>query len=169
MQLRERTEAYLTDRGQTMLNRVLGPGNSVLRVSAEHDFDRLVRESDLIDPDSRVIISEERRSEVNNDENMQPVQIDEFTPLDMRGESVVVSSNNNESSTQTRNYEINKTREIYEKTQGEIKRLTASVLLNYKQGVQVNENGEEVIVSEPYSQEEIEEFRRVVQLALGIQ
>ena len=41
MQLRQKTEAYLTERGQSMLDRVLGAGNSILRVSVEHDFDRL--------------------------------------------------------------------------------------------------------------------------------
>lgn len=168
MQLRKNTESYLTERGQTMLDRVLGNGNSILRVSAEHDFDRLVRESDLIDPDSRLIISEDRRSETNNEENLQQVPIDEFTPIDQRGESVVVSRRDNETSSQTRNYEVNKTREIFEKTQGEIKKLSASVLLNYKQNIETNEEGEETIVAEPYTQEEITEFGDVVRSALGM-
>lgn len=168
MKMRQKTESYLTERGQTMLDRVLGSGNSILRVSAEHDFDKLLRESDLIDPDSRIIISEERRSEVQNNEGMQQVPIDEFTPIDQRGETVVTSRNDNESTSQIRNYEINKTREVFEKTQGEIERLSASVLLNYKQNREVNEEGNEVMVAEPYSQEEIEEFREVVRLALGM-
>ncbi|REL38684.1 flagellar M-ring protein FliF [Rhodohalobacter sp. SW132] len=168
MQLRKTTETYLTERGQSMLDRVLGNGNSILRVSAEHDFDRLVRESDLIDPDSRLIISEDRRTEANNEENLQLVPIDEFTPVAQRGESVVTSQRNQETTSQTRNYEVNKTREIFEKTQGEIKRLSASVLLNYKMGTEVNDAGEEVLVAQPYAQEEIEEFREVVRLALGM-
>src|SRR6056297_1226648 len=162
MQLRKSTESYLTERGQTMLDRVLGNGNSILRVSAEHDFDKLVRESDLIDPESRLLISEDRRSETNNEENMQQV------PVDERGESVVVSRRDNETSSQTRNYEVNKTREVFEKTQGEIEKLTASVLINYKQNVQVNEEGEETIVAEPYTEVEIAEFGRVVRTALGM-
>ncbi|WP_340103511.1 flagellar basal-body MS-ring/collar protein FliF [Rhodohalobacter sp. 8-1] len=168
MQLRKTTESYLTERGQTMLDRVLGNGNSILRVSAEHDFDRLVRESDFIDPESRLLISEDRRSETNNEENLQQVPVDEFTPIDQRGESVVVSRRDNETSSQTRNYEVNKTREVYEKTQGEIKKLSASVLINYKQILQTNEEGEEVMVAEPYAPEEIEEFGSVVRTALGM-
>ena len=168
MQLRKSTESYLTERGQTMLDRVLGNGNSILRVSAEHDFDKLVRESDLIDPESRLLISEDRRSETNNEENMQQVPVDEFTPIDQRGESVVVSRRDNETSSQTRNYEVNKTREVFEKTQGEIEKLTASVLINYKQNIQVNEEGEETIVAEPYTEAEIAEFGSVVRTALGM-
>lgn len=169
MQLRQNTESYLTDRGQTMLDQVLGQGNSILRVSAEHNFDRLLRESDVIDPDSRTIISEERRSDVNTNEQLQQVPVDEFTPVDRRGETVVVGNTNQENSTQTRNYEVNRTREVYEKTQGEIKRLSASVLINYKQTVQQGADGQSEFVSEPYSEEELEEFKEIVRVALGIQ
>lgn len=168
MQLRQKTEAYLTDRGQSMLDRVLGAGNSILRVSVEHDFDRLVRESDLIDPDSRTVISEEKRQQTNNDELLEPVPVDQFTPANQRGEAVVVADNNNESIVQTRNYEVNRTREVFEKTQGEIKRISASVLLNFKQKISTDEDGEEVLNFEPYTEREVEEFREVVQLALGI-
>lgn len=168
MQLRQKTEAYLTERGQTMLDRVLGVGNSILRVSVEHDFDKLVRESDLIDPDSRLIMSEEKKSDTQSDETLQQVPIDEFTPVDQRGETVVTSRRENESTTQSRNYEVNKTREVFEKTQGDIKRLTASVLLNYKQSVEVDEEGNEAITQEPYTPQEIQEFSEMVRLALGV-
>ena len=80
----------------------------------------------------------------------------------------MVSRRDNETSSQTRNYEVNKTREVYEKTQGEIEKLTASVLINYKQNLQVNEEGEETIVAEPYTEEEIAEFGSVVRTALGM-
>ena len=169
MQLRQNVESYLTDRAQTMLDRALGPGNSLLRVSVEHDFDRLIRESDLIDPDSRTIISEERRSDQTTDETSQQVPFDEFTPVNQRGQTSVISNRMNESVTQVRNYEVNTTREIFEKSQGELKRISASVLLNHKQTMQENENGEMVLVSEPYTAEEVNEFREVVRVALGIQ
>lgn len=169
MQLRQNVESYLTERAQTMLDRALGPGNSLLRVSVEHDFDRLIRESDLIDPDSRTIISEERRSDQTTDETSQQVPFDEFTPVNQRGQTSVVNNRMNESVTQVRNYEVNTTREIYEKSQGELKRISASVLLNHKQTMQENENGEMVLVSEPYTMEEVNEFREVVRVALGIQ
>lgn len=168
MQLRQKTEAYLTERGQSMLDRVLGAGNSILRVSVEHDFDRLVRESDLIDPDSRTVISEEKREQSNNDEVMEPVAGGPVAANQQAG-SVVVASNNNGSTTQTRNYEVNRTREVFEKTQGELKLVSASVLLNYKQKMTDGENGDQILVTEPYTMEEVEEFKEVVKVALGIQ
>lgn len=167
MQLRQKTEAYLTERGQSMLDRVLGAGNSILRVSVEHDFDRVVRESDLIDPDSRTVISEEKREQTNNDEVMEPVP-GNVTNNNQEG-SVVVSSNNNGSTVQTRNYEVNRTREVFEKTQGELKMVSASVLLNYKQRLDEGNDGESQFVSEPYTEQEVEKFKEVVKVALGIQ
>lgn len=168
MQLRQKSEAYLTDRGQSMLDRVLGPGNSVLRVAVEHDFEKLIRESDLIDPDSRVIISEERRSESNNDESFQLVPIDEFTPVQLRGETSLSSSRNSESTIQTRNYEVNTIRELFEKQPGDIGRITASLLLNHKQTTQSDDNGDTMIAYEPHTEQELEELRSVVASALGI-
>lgn len=169
MQLREKTESYLTERGQTMLDRVLGPGNSILRVSVEHDFDKLVRKSDLIDPESRIVMSEERSNEVHNTQENQPVQVDEFTPLNDRDKTMVVSKNDNETTTQSRKYETNKTQEVFEKNRGKIKRLTASVLINYKQETTTNAEGNQVTESKPYSQEEIRGFKEALQSALGIQ
>ncbi len=168
MQLRQKSESYLTERGQSMLDRVLGPGNSVLRVAVEHDFEKLIRESDLIDPDSRVIISEERRSESNSDESFHLVPIDEFTPVQMRGETSLSSSRNNESTIQTRNYEVNTIRELFEKPQGDIGRITASVLLNHKQSTQRDDTGNTMVAHEPYTEEELDELRSVVASALGI-
>ncbi len=168
MQLRQKTEAYLTERGQSMLDRVLGAGNSILRVSVEHDFDRVTRETDYIDPDSRTVISEEKREQVNNDELREPVPIDNLTPIDQRDNSVTISANNNSNTIETRNYEVNRTREVFEKGEGELSRITASVLLNYKQVTNIDEDGDEFIAFEPYSNQEVQQFREAVELAIGI-
>lgn len=169
IKLKQDVESYLTNRAQSMLDRALGAGNSLLQVSVDHDFDRLVRESDLIDPDSRTIISEERRSQTSTNEASEQVPFDEFTPIERRGETVVTSNQNDESTVQTRNYEVNKTREIYEKSQAEIKRISASVLLNHKQVADQNEEGEVVYSTVPYTQQEVDEFREIVRVAIGMQ
>ena len=168
MQLRQKTQSYLIERGQSMLDLVLGAGNSILRVSVEHDFDRVTRESDFIDPDSRTVISEEKREQINNDELREPVPIDNRTPIDQRNGSVTVSANNNSNVIETRNFEVNRTREVFEKGEGEIQRITASVLLNYKQAPSINEDGIEIITFEPYTPEEVQQFREAVELAIGI-
>ncbi|MEX0769869.1 MAG: flagellar basal-body MS-ring/collar protein FliF [Balneolaceae bacterium] len=166
MKVRKDMEAYLTEKAQTMLDRVLGPGNSIVRVSTEHNFDRIVRESNLIDPESRIIISEERRTSTNTDQNREAVsndgQIDPF----------VTNTREDESSVQVRNYEVNKTHEQQENVVGEITRISASLLLNYKsEAVDADgENAAEAVETQetPYTAEEIEDIRNTLKGALGI-
>jgi flagellar M-ring protein FliF len=164
----QKTENYLTQRGQTMLDRVLGPGNSILRVSVDQNFDSIVRESNEIDPESRTLISEQREEQTQAEEGSQMVPIDEFTPVEERGETSVTTTTENETSSRTRNYEVSETNEVYKKAQGEIENISASVLVNHKQVETVNEEGETVYETEPYSDEELQEFQDVIASALGI-
>ncbi|NGP87404.1 flagellar basal-body MS-ring/collar protein FliF [Fodinibius halophilus] len=164
-----KTENYLTERGQSMLDRVLGPGNSILRVAVEQNFDSLVRESNNIDPESRTLISEQKNEEVHTQEGSEVVPIDEFTPVEDRGETAVTSTNEDEVSSRTRNYEVSKTKEVYKKAKGEISNISASVLLNHKRVKTETEEGETVWESKPYSEEELNEFREVLKSALGLQ
>jgi flagellar M-ring protein FliF len=167
MQLRQKTESYLTERGQTMLDRVLGPGNSIIRVAIEHDFDRIIRESDTLDPDTRIVMSEERRNDAQTDQTFQPVGTDEFTPIAQRGQTMLVGTRDNQQTVQSRSYDINRTREVFEKSPGEIRRISASVLLNYKKSDQTNADGQPIFV--PYTQQEINDLQNVVRNALGLQ
>lgn len=169
MRVRKEMENYLTQKGQSMLDRVLGPGNAILRVNTEHDFERLRRNSNIIDPDSRIVISEERRTETGTDIRNQPIQIDEFTPPALRSETVNTSTRDQQSSVHVRNFEVNTTREEFEKPVGEISRISASLLLNFKQVREVNDEGQEVISFQPYTNQELIEIRNVVRSALGIQ
>lgn len=164
MQLRQKTENYLTSKGQSMLDRVLGPGNSILRISTDHNFDRLTRESNLIDPESRTIISEEKRSTTNSDQTQQPVE-----QAQNEGESLTTNQQQGESTVQVRNYEVNETREQLERSVGEVTRISASILLNYKSEETQTEEGETVTEFVPYSQDEIADLRQVMAGALGIQ
>lgn len=169
MKVRKETENYLLQKGQSMLDQVLGPGNAILRVNTEHDFERLSRQSNLIDPDSRIVISEERRSDGNTDIRSQPIQIDEFTPPALRTETVTTSTRDQQSSVQVRNYEVNTTRENFEKPVGEVRRISASLLLNYKTVTEENDEGEMIATVVPYTNQELQQIRNVVRTALGIQ
>lgn len=164
----QKTEKYLTQRGQSMLDRVLGPGNSIVRVSVDQNFDSLVRKSNSVDPESRTLISEKREQQEQTGKDSKLVPIDEFTPVGDRGKTSVVSNNDNKTSSRTRNYEVSKTNEVYKKAKGEITQISASVLLNYKRVKQTNEAGEVTWKTEPYSESELEEFRQIIGSALGI-
>ena len=61
MEVRQQVEQYLEDKAQTMLDGVLGPGKSIVRVTAELNFQQLERTSEMYDPNAS------RRFEAKND------------------------------------------------------------------------------------------------------
>jgi len=167
IKIKQATETYLTNKGQSMLDMVLGSGNSILRVSTDHNFDRIVRDSELIDPETRVVISEESRVSVNTDRTRQPGVVPQYGPGEGGGEPVTTAQRDDESKVEVKNYEVATTREQYEKTVGEVTRISAAILLNYKSIPP--ETGEGQSTYEPYTEQELSELREVMIPALGIQ
>lgn len=176
MQIKQKSEAYLTEKGQSMLDRVLGAGNSIVRVSVEHDFQKVMREIDSFDPDSRIIISETNSDQTTEDIDREQINATDYTPVEYMDEALVIGQNNIESSTQSRNYEVSREKEYIEETQGEIIDITASILLNQKVEQSLDGNGEPVLdgngepvtVPIPYTDIQLEDFRKLLAMALGI-
>lgn len=162
-------ETYLTDKTQTMLDRVLGTGNAIVRITTEHDFEKLSRTSNIIDPESRVIISENSVTGTDEIRESDPLLYDEYVPENLRGQSVDTRVDTKESSNETKNYDLNRTQETFEKPIGEIARISASVLLNYQRVVLKDVEGQDSVIYEPYSQDKIDEITQVVSTALGVQ
>lgn len=169
MQIKQKSEAYLTEKGQSMLDRVLGAGNSIVRVSVEHDFQKVMIERDSFDPDSRIIISETNSDQTTADIDREQINATDYTPVEYMDEALVIGENNIESSTQSRNYEVSREKQYIEETQGEIIDITASILLNQKVEQSLDGNGEPVTVPIPYDDDQINEFRNLLAMALGIE
>lgn len=177
MQIKQKSEAYLTEKGQSMLDRVLGAGNSIVRVSVEHDFQKVMIEKDSFDPDSRIIISETNSDQTTEDIDREQINATDYTPVEYMDEALVIGQNNIESSTQSRNYEVSREKQFIEETQGEIIDITASILLNQKVEQSLDGNGEPVLdgngepvtVPIPYTDDQLEDFRNLLARALGIE
>ena len=177
MQIKQKSEAYLTEKGQSMLDRVLGAGNSIVRVSVEHDFQKVMREIDRFDPDSRIIISETNSDQTTEDIDREQINATDYTPVEYMDEALVIGQNNIESSTQSRNYEVSREKQYIEETQGEITDITASILLNQKVEQSLDGNGEPVLdgngvpvtVPIPYTEDQLNNFRNLLARALGIE
>jgi len=167
MKVQKNVENYLMNKAQTMLDRVLGTGNSIVRVSTKHDFEQIERESRIIDPDSRIIISEEKKTDRSSTTNGQPIEFDEFTPPALRGETITTSTQTEETDTKVRNYEVNTATETYKKPVGELTQLSASVLLNHQKKILEDVNGRDSVVYTPYSQQQLAEIRDIVASAIG--
>jgi flagellar M-ring protein FliF len=177
MQIKQKSEAYLTEKGQSMLDRVLGAGNSIVRVSVDHDFQKVMREIDSFDPDSRIIISETNSDQTTEDIDREQINATDYTPVEYMDEALVIGQNNIESSTQSRNYEVSREKQYIEETQGEITDITASILLNQKVEQSLDGNGEPVLdgnsepvtVPIPYTEDQLDNFRNLLARALGIE
>ena len=141
LRIQRATETDLMRKGQSMLDQIVGPGNSLVRVTAELDFNRSTVETKSIDPESQTVVSEER-----SDGEM--------------GEDVT--------NHMIRNYQLSTSHEISEKSTGGIRYLTVSVILNSKP-IPPAEDAEEDAPTqyETYSEGELQNIEDLVKNTVG--
>src|SRR5688572_22451289 len=169
LEVRKKMELYLAKKAEGMLETVLGPGQSVVRVSAEMNFDTLTRTEEKFDPEGQVL-----RSAIINDESIDslstsPGALAPGVEINTAGETNIASAmpqNNNRTKKKITNnqFEINKTTSSMVQAAGSVKQLSAAVFIASKMtGTGTNR------VAEPRSKEELDKIRNLVQSALGIQ
>lgn len=137
--LKKEVDAYLTEKAETMLARVLGPGRSIVRVDATLDFDRLEQQRHSFDPEKTVVRSEER------------------------SEASGTQDGTNETS--VTNYEINEVVETVVGEVGDVKSMTVAVFVDGRYG---EAQGDAAPVYTPLSDEELQQIQRVVTSAVGL-
>ncbi|HEX4266099.1 MAG TPA: flagellar basal-body MS-ring/collar protein FliF [Verrucomicrobiae bacterium] len=167
---RRNLEQYLGKKAQDMLEKVLGPGQAIVRVSAEINYDTIVRNEIKFDPDGQVI-----RSQTKNDENTDsmtatpsgPVGISANTATDTNATQTAaapVTNSKNRTSTTKVEYEIGKTTSDTTLAPGGIKRLSVAVTVASK--MEGAGTDRKVVNRTP---EEIDKLRRIVTSAVGIE
>lgn len=133
----------LQEKAQTLLDRMVGPGNSLVRITAELDFERMERDSERYDPDNASVRSEEVSEESGGTDG-------EFR------NSVT-------------NYELNKTVERTTKSPGSIERLTVAVTVGGSYEVPEGATGEDAApVFIPRSATELQEIAALIKNSVGI-
>jgi flagellar M-ring protein FliF len=163
-------EDSLEKRVQTMLEKVVGKGKAIVRVTASLDLKQEEKTEEIFDPDSAVIRSEQRTEEKSKGNN--PVAMG--TPgvaanLPETGGAVTpgVSSTDVRKTNETMNYEINKViRRIVEPT-GKIKKLSVAVLLDGTYEAAKGEDGKEEYKYIPRTDEEMKKYESIVMKAVG--
>ena len=168
---RRNFEQYLGKKAEGMLNTVLGPGQAVVRVSADLNWDTITRTEEKYDPDGQVA-----RTTTVNDENTdsQTASTGGVAAVGTGSDAAAGATNNapatpvNRSSTKKKvtsnNYEINKSTSNILQSAGGIKRLSSAVFVAQKfEGKGTDRK------AVPRTPEEIEKLKRIVQSALGIQ
>lgn len=164
---RRNLEQYLARKAQDMLEKVLGPGQAIVRVSADINYDTLTQTQEKFDPDGQVV-----RSETKNDDNESTTTTTTSSPVGITPnistnssstENSPVNNTQNHKTVDTTEYEIGKTTSNMIQAAGGIKRLTASVTV--AQQMQGDGADRKAV---PRSPQELEELRSLVSNALGI-
>jgi len=165
---RRNLEQYLGKKAQDMLEKVLGPGQAIVRVSAEINYDTLTTTQEKFDPDGQVI-----RTQTKNDENNDTTTTKQSSPVGISantstatnaaGEGGPVNNMLNHKVTSTIEYEVGKTTSSTSQTGGGIRHLTASVTV----AAQMEGTGADRKVV-PRTTDEMEKLRRLIAGAVGV-
>jgi len=153
MEVRKNVERYLEDKAQSMLDGVLGSGKSVVRVTAELDFQQLERTTEFFDPDAPSIRSEER-TKTTSATSDKAAEADESTAEDNTETTVT-------------NYELNKTVEHMINAVGGIQRLSVALMVDGIYHDVENEDGVIEQIYRPRPQEELDNLSAIVKSSIG--
>ncbi len=147
-EIKNSVESYMAKKAQSILDNVLGYGNSVVKVNADLDFKQVEKTISSYDPESQVAISEQ-------------LVKSESTGSTLRDSNAVVTENT------TTNYEISKTIERVIEGSGTINRITVAAVIN---GIpkEVTNNDVTETVIEPRDQEQLQQLEQIIRRAVGI-
>lgn len=166
MGVRRNLEQYLSKQAEGLLEKVLGPGQAVVRVAAEINFDTVTRTEEKFDPDGQVV-----RTQTSNDEKTDTTTANNGGVAGVSANSGTngagsVASNVSRTQKKTVNnqYEINKVTSNTILVPGNLKHISAAVFVATKM-----EGAGEERKAVPRTPEEIEKLKKIVQNALGLQ
>jgi flagellar M-ring protein FliF len=120
---------------EDLLSRTLGYGKVRAEVSAELDFDRVVTNSEIFDPDSQVVRSTqtvEESNQSNERDALDAVTVANNLPTaedDALGSGAQAENRSNRTE-ETVNYEISKTIREHVRETGQVRRLSVAVLVD---------------------------------------
>ena len=154
MDMRRGVEEELTRKAQDMLDRAIGPGLAIVRVSAELDFRQIERFNETYDTESRVVV----RETISSEKSSEPIslagagmaRVAVGTPSDITIEQAMGQMKREDVETE---YKVPSGRETVVDKGGRISRLSVSV--SVAQGEQ------------PRTPEAIEQIARMVRSAVG--
>ena len=159
IEFQRNVEKGLANRIQSMLEKVVGEGKVVARVSAVLDFRVMEKTEESYDPEEPVVRSLHRRTEKSN----APVRGGENTVGSTDGRSAKSYGTDHEKTDEIVNYEINRVVSKTVMPVGEVEKLSVAVLVD---GV-YNKNDKGVEEFQPRSKKEIENMEDLVKRSVG--
>ncbi|MBN2644265.1 MAG: flagellar M-ring protein FliF [Desulfuromonadaceae bacterium] len=166
LEYQQAVERQLESRAQAMLDRALGPANSLVKVTALLDFSQVEKLEERYDPKSAVPrseqVQEQKATSATSAGGVPGVESNLGTGS---ASGASGGGNGSSSSAETVNYEISKVVNRVVAPVGTIKQLSVSVLVadQPKDGAE----GEEPALT-PRSEQEMRSIEKMVQSALGI-
>lgn len=158
-------ESRLTQSLEQLLEPSLGIGNVRTEVTAEMDFDRVVTNEEIFDPDGQVVRSRQEISEANQSKDKQDgaVSVGQSLPNPPAADTAAGTESASNRAEESVNFEISKTVRSHTRQGGNIKRLSVAVLVNDR----VTQNAEGEPTYAPRSAEELANIERLVKSAVG--
>jgi len=156
-------ERRLEIRAQSLLDRALGAGNSLVRVNAEVDFDQREKVEESLDPKGSVVVSEQTSTEEGG--TQASIGVPGVVSNLQENAPAAIPATPSTRSDETVNYELSKIVSKTVQSVGTLKALSVSVLVADR--VTPGAEGAEP-TSTPRSSEEITEIEQMVRSALGI-
>ena len=169
LEMQRSLEADLEHRVQTMLDQVLGPEKSVVRVSALLDFRQVEITEEAFDPDTQVVRSEQRSQEkVMGDDGIAGVPGVRSNVPNEDNPTGALGTKEAKRKSETVNYEVNrKVSKVVEPT-GKIERLSVAVLVDGTYNTVVDpESGESTSQYSPRIEEEMTKLVESIKKAVG--
>lgn len=155
---------------QSMLEKVLGAGKVVARVSADVDNTQVERTEETYNPDGQVVRSEQRNKETTIGSSTAAAGVPGVMS-NLPGAKKQVAAGQSAPSAKTQNevinYEISKVVSHVVEPVGSIKRLTVAVLVDGSYETVKGKDGADVKKYVPRSDEEIAKYTEMVKSAVG--
>jgi len=135
MRLRRSVEDYFATKVDTMLVKVLGPGNSVVRVSAELETEALSKNEERFDPEGQVVRTETTTDDTTTTNETEAAQAvagataNQAAPAAGGDANATKKVSDSNKKNKTTSFEINKTITNAVKAPGSVKMLTVAVLV----------------------------------------
>lgn len=172
----QRVERYLQNRVKSMLDEVLGPNQTIVRLSCDIDFERHERTEEMYQPDNKVTRSEQISNTTSRGDNNEgggvPGVLSNMTDMNASGAGNSAGDSTFSKKEQTANYEIGKVVRHIVEPFGVIKRLSVAVVVDGTYTpVEAVKGGRTVKTGEteytPRTPEEMAKIKRIVQRAVN--
>lgn len=178
MRYRQQVEDYLSRKVESMLSAVIGPGNAVVRVSAEIETESVTQTSEKYDPEGQVVRSQTQTEDVNNSTEARAgggaSGVSANVPEKATGNpdaSRPISTSEQNRKNRTTTYEINRVTTNTTRTPGSVKTVTAAVFITPRPPLAPPAGAAPGTAPTPAprrTSQELEALRQIVVNALGL-